>query len=100
MRDRRNHRSLLGTDGKHLLHVRRVLTNIKPLANMLLQDARCKRPEFLAELDSQVDDIPHVGSPRVRNQRTIPKCPGSELHAALEPADHLSIQDQIGCSID
>ena len=49
-----------------------------------------ERPELLAKLDLGVDDLAHVGAPRIGEDAAVAERARAPLHAALEPADDLS----------
>src|SRR6185436_3185232 len=46
-----------------------------------------KRTEALAELDPRVDDVAHVGAPRIGDDAAVAERTRAPLHPSLEPAD-------------
>jgi hypothetical protein len=63
---------------------------LEVLLRALREDARREGPERLAELDLRVDDVLHLGAPRVSDDRAVAERARPELEPALVPADHLS----------
>ena len=47
-------------------------------------------------LDPRVEDVLHVGAPRVGDDRAVPERARPELHPALEPADDVAGGDPLG----
>src|SRR5687767_6492214 len=68
-------------------HVRAVVLELEPARCMLGQHRRCKRPERLPELDSQIEIALHVRPPCVGDYRARSQRPRPVFHSALEPTD-------------
>ena len=51
--------------------------------------------ESLPHLDQGVDAVAHLRTPGVGQDRPRAERPGAELHAALEPADHLALGETV-----
>ena len=64
-------------------------------ARLLLEHAGRERPVGLAVLDPLVEDVLHVGAPRIGDDRSVAERARTELHPALEPADHLAGGDRL-----
>jgi len=94
--NRRDHLALLGPDLINLEHEGVGIVDLEVLAGRLLVNGRGKGPEGLAALDLEVQDILHVGPPRIANDAPVAQSPGAPLHAALEPTCHLAVGD-ISC---
>ena len=63
---------LLASDREYFLHVGSRLVDFKPLTDMLLEDAGGKRTELLPKFDPQIDDVAHIRSTWIGDQRAIP----------------------------
>ena len=75
----------------HEQHVRRVDVELEPVGDVLAQDRRRERPERLAVLDLEVQQLLHRRRARVAEDRAAAERARSELHPALEPADRLLV---------
>src|SRR5438105_4974476 len=84
MCDGRQDRLLVGPNRIDLLHERIGRPVDEVIVQFLLENRRSKRAKLLTKLDLRVDQITHVGSPRVGQYAPVAKSPGSPLHAALK----------------
>src|ERR1700686_3519242 len=80
---------------QHEFVTRRVGANLEPFVGAFGQDARCKRPEVLTVLDHLIEDVAHVRSARVGEERSVAEGARPELHAALKPGDDLAISHHV-----
>ena len=64
--------------------------HLEPLVGELLEHARGEGAKALPELDLQVHRGLHLSVPRVTQDAAGPQSTGTELHAAVEPADDLA----------
>ncbi len=85
----------LWSDREYFLHVRSGFIDFEPPGNLFFQDAWGERPELLAEFDPQIDNVPHIRATWVCQERPVPKRSRTELHATLEPAHHVAIENGI-----
>src|SRR6185312_4833058 len=74
-------------------HVRAVGVEIEPLGHVLAQHRRCEGAEALAELDLEIEQLLHGRRARVAEDRACAERARSELHATLEPADGLALDE-------
>ena len=51
--------------------------------------------ERSAPLDLEIEDVLHVGAPRIAQDRAVAERARSPFQAALEPADHLALGDRL-----
>src|SRR5215831_12922655 len=63
---------------------------LEPSRIGILLDYRGERPKFLAKLDLSVEVIPHLGSPRIGQNRARSKSPGSPFVPSVQDPDHLA----------
>ncbi len=96
MRDRGDHSPFLRADRIDLDHERVGHRPDEVIVDRLLEDRGREGPELLTELDSRVDDLAHVGPPRIRHDAPVAERPGAQLHPPLEPAHHLPLGDALG----
>ena len=77
-------------------HERGAVVLLVPVPGVLGEDRRGERPERLAVLDAGVEDVLHVRTARVDEDRAVAERTRPELHPALEPADHVAGGDPLG----
>ena len=90
---RRNCAAPLPANAIDLHHERHVVVGLEPVGDVVAQNRRCERAERFAPLDLGVEDVFHVGAPRIGQDRAVAQRPRSPLHAALEPAHDLAVGD-------
>ena len=98
MQDGRDANTPLGLDPackQHEFVTRRVGADLEPFVGMLGHHARCKGAEVLAVLDHLIEDVAHVRSARVGEQRTVAEGARPEFHATLKPGDDLAVGDHV-----
>src|SRR6185437_5857547 len=81
---------LYATCKQHELVTRRPRANLEPFIGVLRQDAGPKRSEVFPVLDLLIENIAHVRSPRVGEQRAVTQRTRPELHATLKPGNYLA----------
>ena len=95
MGHRRDLLALLRSDAEDLHHEGHVVVGLEPLRHRIAQDRRCERPEGLAALDLEIEDVLRVGAARVAQDRTVAEGARAPFETALEPADHLAFGDRL-----
>ena len=83
-------------DRRHGEHVRAVLVgfHLEDLVRVVTEDGRRERSERLPELHLEVQGLLHLGGAGVTEDAAGTERPRPELHAALEPADDVSLLEQ------
>src|SRR5262249_59985969 len=90
------------THRRHKEHVWALLPglHVEPFVAIFRQHTRGERPETLAELDLQVHGRLHLWRTRVAEDAARPEGSRTELHPAVQPADHLPIRQKFGDVLD
>ena len=86
----------LALDRSHEQHVGGVGVQLEVVGHPLPQHARRERSESLAELDLQVHLGLHARAPGVAKNAARAERARTELHAAVEPSDHLLLRQKFG----
>src|SRR5665213_2368727 len=94
MRDGREYSAFLRPNWVHLLHERIWCRIHEVVVQRFLQDRRREGTKFFAELDLRVDEIAHIGAPRVGKDAPVAERTRPPLHPPLEPAHLVAIRNQ------
>ena len=101
MRDGRYDSAFVGAHGRHEQHEWRLLTvHLEKLIGPLAQHGRGERAEEFPELDLAVDDLLHLRVHRVGENAPATERARTELHPALEPADHFVVAQDSGGALE
>src|SRR3989344_5436340 len=96
VRDRRQHVAHFHFHGTYFQHEGAFPDRIK-ITVLLFHGCRwCEWPVGLAVLDLGVDLVLHVRQRRIRQDTAVTKRPWPDFHAALEPAEDISLRQQAG----
>src|SRR5437667_12298426 len=96
MRDRRYLRTLIGANRINLHHEWHVVIDLKPIWNGFAQYRRSERPKRFSSLDFAVENVLHIRSPRIAQDRTVAESAWPPFHAPLQPSYDLSLRDGRG----
>src|SRR5262249_24691288 len=91
-----NFASLLGLDSVGHHHEWRGFRLIEVIAYALLQNRRREGAERLTMLDAAIQNVFHLGPPRIGHDAPIAQGAWPELHSPLKPSDNLAVRDPPG----
>src|SRR5437016_5400659 len=95
MRYGRNLRTFLLPDLEDLGHKRNRVVLLKPFRDRTIEHRGCEGTEAFAPFDLRVQDLFHVRTSGIADDRTIAKRPWSPLHSPLKPADDLAFRNRL-----
>lgn len=76
------------------------MRSLEPVCGSFGKHGTAERAKRLAPLDSLVDQVRHIGSPGIGQERTVPERSRPPFGTALEPTDNLSSLEPFGSSLD
>ncbi len=96
MRHGRDLQPLLRADLVDLHHEWHVAGFLEPVGRVLAQHRGRERPEAFAPLDLEIQDVLHIGTARIADDRPIAERARPPFHPTLEPSDDVAACDAFG----